>query len=74
MAVENGTVRGTVKWFNAAKGYGFAIIPGVGEDVFLHYSQIQATGYKTLLEGQTIECILVDGPKGKMGHNITVIP
>jgi CspA family cold shock protein len=54
---------GTVKWFNATKGYGF-ITRSTGDDVFVHYSAIKADGYKKLNEGQTVEFTLIQGPKG----------
>lgn len=55
---------GTVKWFNQARGYGF-ITPNDGsEDVFVHYSTIEADGFKTLKEGQTVEFEATRGPKG----------
>jgi cold shock protein len=56
-------MKGTVKWFNAAKGYGF-ITPESGEDVFVHFSAIQMDGYKSLTEGQAVEFDVVKGPKG----------
>ena len=56
-------MKGTVKWFNAAKGYGF-ITPESGEDVFVHFSTIQMDGYKSLTEGQAVEFDVVKGPKG----------
>jgi CspA family cold shock protein len=62
-------MKGTVKWFNAAKGYGF-ITPESGEDVFVHYSAIQSEGYKTLEEGQTVEFEVVKGPKGLQASNV----
>jgi len=55
---------GNVKWFNAAKGYGF-IDMGDGADVFVHYSQIQEDGYRTLNEGQRVVFEVADGPKGR---------
>jgi len=55
--------QGTVKWFNASKGYGF-IQRQSGEDVFVHYSAIQSEGYKTLTEGQAVEFEVKKGPKG----------
>ena len=55
--------QGTVKWFNASKGYGF-IQRQSGEDVFVHFSAIQADGYKTLNEGQAVEFEVTKGPKG----------
>jgi len=54
---------GTVKWFNASKGYGFIGREG-GEDVFVHFSAIQMEGYKRLKEGQIVEFSIEDGPKG----------
>jgi CspA family cold shock protein len=61
---------GTVKWFNATKGYGFITRSG-GEDVFVHYSAIQIDGYKTLNEGQPVEFTLIQGPKGLAAANVT---
>ena len=60
---------GTVKWFNADKGYGF-IAPESGEDVFVHFSAIQSTGYRSLDEGQAVEFDVVDGPKGREAHEV----
>lgn len=62
---------GTVKWFNADKGFGF-ITSDDGNDVFAHYSQIQKDGFKTLEEGQAVEFEVVDGAKGPQAENITV--
>ena len=62
-------VRGTVKWFNADKGYGF-IAPESGEDVFVHFSAIQSTGYRSLDEGQTVEFDVTQGPKGPQAANV----
>ena len=61
--------QGTVKWFNADKGYGFISVEG-GDDVFVHFSAINSEGYKTLEEGQNVEFELVDGPKGPMASNV----
>jgi CspA family cold shock protein len=55
---------GTVKWFNAAKGYGFVAQDG-GEDVFVHYSAIQRSGYRELTEGQRVQFDVVNDPRGK---------
>jgi CspA family cold shock protein len=61
--------KGTVKWFNDAKGYGFIARPD-GPDVFVHYSAIQGNGFKTLSEGQEVEFDVVEGPKGKQAANV----
>jgi cold shock protein len=60
---------GTVKWFNADKGYGF-ISPESGEDVFVHFSAIQADGYRSLDEGQAVEFDITQGPKGPQAANV----
>ncbi|MGD2278516.1 MAG: cold-shock protein [Candidatus Omnitrophota bacterium] len=62
-------VKGTVKWFNNQKGYGF-ITPESGEDVFVHHSAIQGEGYKTLEEGQQVEFEIQQGPKGAQAVNV----
>ena len=56
--------RGKVKWFNDAKGYGFIQQEGGGADVFVHFSAIQADGFKTLAEGQDVEFEVASGEKG----------
>jgi CspA family cold shock protein len=61
--------QGTVKWFNDAKGYGF-ISRQNGEDVFVHYSAIQAGGFRSLQEGQTVQFNVVKGPKGWQAENV----
>jgi cold shock protein len=63
---------GTVKWFNADKGYGF-IQPESGEDVFVHFSAIQTSGYRSLNEGQTVEFEVAQGPKGPQAANVRPI-
>jgi CspA family cold shock protein len=60
---------GTVKWFNDAKGYGFITQEG-GEDVFVHYSAIQAQGFKSLAEGDKVEFEVTRGPKGLQAANV----
>ena len=60
---------GTVKWFNAEKGFGF-IAPESGEDVSVHFSAIQSTGYRALDEGQTVEFDITQGPKGAQAANV----
>ena len=62
-------VKGTVKWFNASKGFGFIQQDG-GNDVFVHHSVIQQEGYKTLDEGQSVEFDVVVGPKGEQASNV----
>ena len=62
--------RGTVKWFNGAKGYGF-IQRSTGEDVFVHFSAIQESGYRSLNEGEMVEFDLQKGPKGFQAQNVT---
>jgi len=62
--------QGTVKWFNASKGYGF-IQRQTGEDVFVHFSAIQMDGYKSLNEGQAVEFEVTKGPKGLQAENVT---
>ena len=61
--------QGTVKWFNAAKGYGF-IQRESGEDVFVHFSAIQANGFRSLQEGQQVQFDVVKGPKGWQAENV----
>jgi cold shock protein len=60
---------GTVKWFNAEKGFGF-IAPESGEDVFVQFSAIQSTGYRSLDEGQTVEFDITQGQKGPQAANV----
>lgn len=64
-------MNGTVKWFNGEKGYGF-ITGEDGTDVFAHFSQIVAEGYKSLQEGQKVSYNVVSGPKGPQAENITI--
>ena len=61
---------GTVKWFNSSKGFGFITPDGGGEDVFAHFSAIQAQGFKTLAENQKVSFDVMSGPKGKQAANI----
>ena len=63
---------GTVKWFNDEKGYGF-IAPESGEDVFVHFSAIQSTGYRSLAEGQAVEFDVAQGPKGAQAANVRLL-
>jgi cold shock protein len=62
--------RGTVKWFNATKGYGF-IQREQGGDVFVHYSAIQSDGYRSLNQGDAVEFEVQEGPKGLQAANVT---
>ena len=62
--------KGVVKWFNAAKGFGF-IQRETGEDVFVHFSAIQSTGYRSLDEGSQVQFIVKKGPKGLQAEEVT---
>ena len=64
--------QGTVKWFNAAKGYGFIQRNG-GEDIFVHFSAIQGEGYRNLQEGSAVEFDVVKGPKGFQAANVVAL-
>ncbi|MEW5766928.1 MAG: cold-shock protein [bacterium] len=63
---------GTVKWFNATKGYGF-IAPDEGEDIFVHYSAIKGNGYRSLEEGQRVEFTASEGNKGLQAQDVMVL-
>jgi CspA family cold shock protein len=63
---------GTVKWFSAEKGYGFISREG-GSDLFVHYSAINGSGYRTLEEGQAVEFEVTRGPKGDQAQNVTLL-
>ncbi len=63
---------GTVKWFNASKGYGFIARDG-RDDLFVHYSGIRGEGYRTLLEGQKVEFVVVDGERGPQASDVVVV-
>ncbi|WP_062076443.1 cold-shock protein [Demequina globuliformis] len=62
--------QGSVKWFNAEKGYGFIAQDGSNDDVFVHYSAIETDGYKSLEEAQRVEFDVTDGPKGPQAANV----
>jgi len=64
--------KGRVKWFNERKGYGF-ISPDEGQDVFVHYSAIVGTGFKTLYEEQAVEFDIVEGPRGPQAANVVLV-
>ncbi|MBF0626423.1 MAG: cold-shock protein [Magnetococcales bacterium] len=66
------SVRGTVKWFNNAKGFGFIAPDEGGEDVFVHFSAIQATGFRSLEEGQRVSFQVVRGQKGLQASNVAM--
>jgi CspA family cold shock protein len=65
-------IQGTVKWFNATKGFGFISREG-GPDVFVHYSAIQGAGFRTLEEGQRVEFTLEQGAKGPQASNVVAV-
>ncbi|MDH5485429.1 MAG: cold-shock protein [Gammaproteobacteria bacterium] len=62
---------GTIKWFNESKGFGFISQDDGGADVFVHFSAIQGTGFKTLAEGQKVSYDVENGPKGPQASNVT---
>ena len=64
--------KGTVKWFNAQKGYGFITNESTGEDVFVHFSGIAGEGYKSLEEGQNVTFDITEGNRGLQAVNVTV--
>jgi CspA family cold shock protein len=66
------TVKGTVKWFNESKGFGF-IEQESGPDVFAHFSAISGSGFKTLAEGQAVEFTVTQGQKGPQAENIVAV-
>jgi len=72
MGGSNSMKQGTVKWFNAEKGFGFISVDGEN-DVFVHYSAIQLDGYKTLTEGQKVQFEIVEGAKGPQASNVTAV-
>jgi CspA family cold shock protein len=65
--------QGTVKWFNGEKGFGFITPDGGGQDVFVHFSAIQATGYRSLDEGQRVAFETVQGQKGLQAENVSPV-
>ncbi len=64
--------RGKVKWFNESKGFGFIEQEG-GKDIFVHYSAIQSSGFKTLTEGDVVEFDIIEGPKGLQASKVTKV-
>lgn len=65
--------RGAVKWFNSEKGFGFIAQDGGGPDVFVHYSEIQGNGFKTLEEGQLVEFEIGQGQKGPQAQKVRAV-
>lgn len=65
-------IKGNVKWFNEAKGFGFITPENGSKDVFVHFSAIQGNGFKTLAEGQHVEFEISEGEKGPSAANVTV--
>ena len=63
--------KGTVKWFNAQKGYGFITNESTGEDVFVHFSALNMDGFKELKDGEAVEFEVIEGPKGPQAANVT---
>jgi len=62
--------KGTVKWFDSAKGYGFLKVEDNDKDIFVHHSAIQSEGFRTLNEGEAVEFDVVEGPKGLKAENV----
>jgi cold shock protein len=65
--------KGTVKWFDAKKGYGF-VVNESGKDVFVHYTNIEGDGFRSLKDGQSVEYEQVEGGKGLQGKNVHIVP
>jgi cold shock protein len=65
--------QGTVKWFNEEKGFGFIAVDGGGKDVFVHYSEIDAAGFRSLNEGQRVEFTVGQGAKGPQATGVKIV-
>ena len=65
--------QGTVKWFNAEKGYGIIAVDGSSDDVFVHYSEIQGSGFRTLVENQQVEFEIGEGAKGLQAEKVRAL-
>ncbi|MBL8030134.1 MAG: cold shock domain-containing protein [Candidatus Doudnabacteria bacterium] len=65
--------KGTVKWFRPEKGYGFLVVSGIG-DVFVHHSEINMPGYRSLIAGQKVTFLLINGPKGPYAEEVVLVP
>jgi cold shock protein len=70
---ETTMAQGTVKWFNPDKGFGFITVDGSTEDVFVHYSAIESSGFRSLEENQRVEFELTQGPKGQQAERVRSI-
>jgi CspA family cold shock protein len=70
---DNTMATGTIKWFNAEKGYGFIAVEGGGADVFVHYSAITGSGYRSLEEGQRVEFDIEQGTRGPQASNVRTV-
>lgn len=70
---DTGMAQGSVKWFNGEKGFGFIAQDGGGPDVFVHYSEIQGTGFKSLDEGQRVEFEIGQGQKGPQAQGVRAL-
>ena len=64
-------MKAKVKWWNESKGYGFLESPDQPTDIFVHYTSINGDGFKTLEEGESVECDILDHPKGPIAGNVT---
>jgi CspA family cold shock protein len=71
-AQGEGMAQGTVKWFNAEKGYGFIAVDG-GNDLFVHYTAIEMDGYRSLEDGQRVEFEVGEGPKGPQAETVRIV-
>ena len=73
METNETVARGTVKWFNDAKGFGFITPDGGGDDLFVHFSSVEGDGFKSLQEGQAVEFEAVEGRKGQEAKSVRVV-